>query len=78
MDLRWPRVYRRSNVGLVHYVPVIVSPQNFQELLPMTKVMSMQKVKVTEVITQLSVTPERLCFVQNEEIHVKSFMDVQW
>ena len=31
---------------LFYYVPVIVSPQNFQELLPMTKVMSLQKVKV--------------------------------
>ena len=31
---------------LFHYVPVIVSSRNFQELLPMTEVMSMQKVKV--------------------------------
>ena len=30
---------------LFHYVPVIVSPWNFQEWLPMTKVRSMQKVK---------------------------------
>ena len=29
-----------------HYVPIIVSSWNFQELLPMTEVMSMQKVKV--------------------------------
>ena len=29
-----------------HCVPVIVSSQNVQELLPMTEVMSMQKVKV--------------------------------
>ena len=29
-----------------HYVPVIISSRNFQELLPMTEVMSMQKVKV--------------------------------
>ena len=28
------------------YVPVIVSSRNFQELLPMTEVMSMQRVKV--------------------------------
>ena len=34
---------------LVHHVPIIVSSRNFQELLPMTKVTSMQKVKVTEV-----------------------------
>ena len=46
MDLRRPRVYRRSNVGLVDYVPIIVSSWNFQGLLPMTEVMSMQKVKV--------------------------------
>ena len=46
MDLRWPRVYRRSNVGLVDYVAIIVSSWNFQELLPVTKVTSMQKVKV--------------------------------
>ena len=46
MDLRWPRVYRRSNVGLVDYVPIIVSSWNFQELLPVTEVTSMQKVKV--------------------------------
>ena len=31
---------------LFDYVPVIVASWNFQELLPMTKVMSMQKVKV--------------------------------
>ena len=31
---------------LYHHVPVILSSRNFQELLPLTKVMSMQKVKV--------------------------------
>ena len=31
---------------LFHHVPIIVSSCNFQELLPMTKVTSMQKVKV--------------------------------
>ena len=31
---------------LFDYVPIIVSSWNFQELLPMTKVTSMQKVKV--------------------------------
>ena len=31
---------------LFHYVPIIVSSWNFQELLPMTDVMSMQKVNV--------------------------------
>ena len=31
---------------LFDYVPVIVSSWNFQELLPMTKVRTMQKVKV--------------------------------
>ena len=31
---------------LFDYVPIIVSLWNFQELLPMTKVRSMQKVKV--------------------------------
>ena len=30
---------------LFHHVPLIVSSRNFQELLPLTKVMSMQKVK---------------------------------
>ena len=30
---------------LFHYVPIIVSSQNFQQLLPMTRVRSMQKVK---------------------------------
>ena len=37
------------SVRLLHLfdnVPIIVSSWNFQELLPMTKVMSMQKVKV--------------------------------
>ena len=34
------------SVTLFDYVPIIVSSQNFQELLPMTKVTSMQKVKV--------------------------------
>ena len=37
------------SVGLSHlfdYVPIIISSWNFQELLPMTEVMSMQKVKV--------------------------------
>ena len=39
----------RLSVCLSHlfdYVPIIVSSRNFQELLPMTEVMSMQKVKV--------------------------------
>ena len=31
---------------LFDYVPIIVSPWNFQELLPMTEVTSMEKVKV--------------------------------
>ena len=31
---------------LFDYVPIIVSSWNFEELLPMTKVTSMQKVKV--------------------------------
>ena len=31
---------------LIHHVPMIVSSWNFQELLPWTEVMSMQKVKV--------------------------------
>ena len=35
-----------SLLHLFHHVAVIVSSQNFQELLPLTKVMSMQKVKV--------------------------------
>ena len=39
---------------LFDYVPIIVSSWNFQELLPMTKVRFMQKVKVTEVTTQLN------------------------
>ena len=39
----------RLSVHLSHlfdYIPIIVSSWNFQELLPMTKVRSMQKVKV--------------------------------
>ena len=32
---------------LFHYVPIIVSSRNFQELLPLADVMSMQKVKVS-------------------------------
>ena len=32
---------------LFHYVPIIISSWNFQELLPLTELMSMQKVKVT-------------------------------
>ena len=45
---------------LFHHVPIIVSSWNFQELLPWSKVMSMQKVKVrgqrsrSQVNTQLS------------------------
>ena len=39
---------------LFDYVSIIVSSWNFQELLPMTKVRSMQKVKVTEITTQLN------------------------
>ena len=45
---------------LLDYVPIIVSSWNFQELLPMTKVRTMQKVKVrgqrsrSQVTTQLS------------------------
>ena len=42
-----PQVYVASSMeALFHYVPVIVSSWNFQELLPSTNVMSMQKVKV--------------------------------
>ena len=33
---------------LFDYVPIIVSSQNFQKLLPVTDVMSMQKVKVKD------------------------------
>ena len=44
MDLRWPRVFRRSNAGLVYFVPITISSWNFQELLPLTGVMSMQTV----------------------------------
>ena len=43
------RLFVRLSVRLLHlfhHVAVIVSSQNFQELLPLTKVMSMQKVKV--------------------------------
>ena len=36
----------RPSVPHFHYVPIIVSSSNFQELLPMTEVRSMQKVKV--------------------------------
>ena len=43
---------RPSNI--FDYVPSIVSSRNFQELLPVTEVTSMQKVKVTEVTTQLN------------------------
>ena len=53
----WMVLSVRPSVCLSHlfdYVPIIVSSWNFQELLPMTKVTSMQKVKVTEVNTQLS------------------------
>ena len=32
---------------LFHYVPIIVSSRNFQELLPVTGVRSIQKVKVS-------------------------------
>ena len=53
--------YYHLSVCLSHlfdYVPIIVSSWNFQKLLPMTEVTSMQrsrsKVKVTEVNTQLS------------------------
>ena len=50
----WDQILRRCpsvrpSVCLSHlfdYVPIIVSSWNFQELLPMTKVRSMQKVKV--------------------------------
>ena len=47
----------RPSVCLSHLfdnVLVIISSWNFQKLLPMTKMMSMQKVKVTGVKTQLS------------------------
>ena len=41
-DVR-PSVYPSH---LFHYVPITVSSRNFQELLPLIEVMSMQKVKV--------------------------------
>ena len=66
LHLRWCSQFhcRRPSVRpshLFHYVPIIVSSWNFQELLPWSEVMYMQKVKVrgqkvkvTEVNTQLS------------------------
>ena len=46
--VHWSRGWGVSSFSerLVRYVPIIVSSWNFQELLPMTEVMSMQKVKV--------------------------------
>ena len=56
--VHWSRGWGVSSFSerLVDYVPIIVSSYNFQELLPMTNVRSMQKVKVkvTEVTTQLN------------------------
>ena len=60
--VHWSRGWGVSSFSerLVDYVPIIVSSWNFQELLPVTKVTSMQgqgqrsKVKVTEVTTQLN------------------------
>ena len=45
------QLYERVSPSLhiFHNVPVIISPLNFQELLPLTKVMFMQKAKVTEI-----------------------------
>ena len=40
------RSFQIPQICLVDYVPINVSSWNFQELLPMTKVTSMQKVKV--------------------------------
>ena len=55
------RLYVRPSVTPFHYVPIIVSSWNFQEVLPMTKSDvhakdqgQRSKVKVTEVKTQLS------------------------
>ena len=43
---------------LFDYVPIILSSWNFQELLPMTKVRSIQKVKVTTQLSRFrTVTP---------------------
>ena len=52
----WSRGWGVSSFSerLVDYVHIIVSSWNFQELSPRTKVTSMQKVKVTEVTTQLN------------------------
>ena len=57
--LSWDQLYEWLNrsvrlLHLLNYVPIIVSSWNFQELLPLTEVMSIQKVKVTEFKTQLS------------------------
>ena len=38
--------YQIPQICLVHYVPIMVSSWNFQELLPLIDMMSMQKVKV--------------------------------
>ena len=54
---KWYFPFVRPSVRPSHlfdYVPIIVSSWNFQELLPMTNVRSMQKVKVKEVTTQLN------------------------
>ena len=58
---------------VLHYVPIIVSSWKFQELLPMTEMMSMQKVKVTEVKTQFS----RLRTVTPVWIHIWWWNDAQ-
>ena len=59
---------------LFDYVPIIVSSWNFQELLPMTNVRSMQKFKVTEVATQLNrfrtVTPVCEFTYDDEMMHI--------
>ena len=58
---------------LFDYVSIIVSSWNFQELLPMTEVMSMQKVNVTEVKTQFS----RFRTVTPVWIHIWCWNDAQ-
>ena len=63
----WPSVHLSVclSVCLSHlfdYVAVIVSSWNFQELLPMTKVRSMQKVKVRGQRSRSQVTTQLNCF----------------
>ena len=61
-----------------HYVPIIVLSWNFQELLPMTKVRSMQKVKVRGQMSMSQRSKPNLTPFPDYNSSLNSHMIMKW